>query len=85
MKRLMVETEEGPFDSMLGEKVQLWCGVYIYAGTLAGVNDEFVELKDASVVYETGALDAKAFKDAQKIPGVWRVMKHAIEAWGVGK
>jgi hypothetical protein len=84
VKRI-VEVNEGGFDAMLGEKIQVWCGVYIYAGTLAGVNDDHIELKDAYVVYETGELGASQWKDAQPIKGILRVMKHAIESWSSGR
>lgn len=84
MKRI-VETSDGGFDAMLGEKIQVWCGVYIYAGVLVGVNDDHIELDDASVVYETGELRAKTWQDAQPVNGRWRVMKAAIESWGIGR
>lgn len=84
MKRI-VESNEGGFDSMLGEKVCLFCGVYIYAGTLVGVNEDHVELRDAKVVYETGSLADGEWKDAQSLPSPWRVMMDGIESWGPSK
>ena len=84
MKRI-VETEDGGFDAMLGEKVCLFCGVYIYAGVLAGVNADHVELTDALLVYETGPLDSGGWKDAQRLPTPWRVMRQSIESWGPAK
>jgi hypothetical protein len=70
---------------LLNERVTLFCLNYIYTGTLTGVNDSCVLLSDASVVYETGAFDAKAWKDAQKLPGDWYVQIAAIESFGVLK
>jgi hypothetical protein len=84
MKRI-VETSDGGFEALLGESIQVWCMVYIYSGTLAGVNDDHIELSDASVVYETGELGASSWKDAQGVDGTLRVMKSAIESWGPGK
>jgi hypothetical protein len=84
MKRI-VETSDGGFDVMLGEKIQVWCGVYIYAGVLAGVNDDHIELTSASVVYETGELGASTWRDAQAVRGTLRVMKQAIESWSDGR
>ncbi len=84
MKRL-IETEEGGLPAMLGENVCLFCGVYIYAGKLSGVNDTHVELTEAKLVYETGHLVEGGWKDAQKLPGTWRVMVAAIESWGGSK
>ena len=67
---------------MLGERVALWCGNYIYAGKLVGVNDTDVLLEDASVVYETGELCASEWANAQKLPGPWYVRTAAIESYG---
>ncbi|MFH1602778.1 MAG: hypothetical protein ABIH03_02605, partial [Pseudomonadota bacterium] len=84
MKRV-VETDDGGFPAMLGEKVCLFCGVYIYTGTLAGVNDDHLELTDAKIVYETGELTSGKWKDAQALPTPWRVMLQGIESWGPAK
>ena len=84
MKRI-VETEDGGFEVMLGEKITLFCGIYIYTGTLVGVNKDHVELEAPKLVYETGDLTAGLWKDAQPLPGPWRVMYHGIESWGPAK
>jgi len=44
-----------------------------------------VLLTDASIVYETGELIAKSWKDAQPLPHDWYVMTSAIESFGVMK
>ena len=85
MKRIVETTEDAGFEAMLGEKVTLFCGVYIYTGKLTGVNDDHVELSEAKLVYETGELASGSWKDAQALPGVWRVMKAGIESWGMAK
>lgn len=69
--------------ALLGEKVTLWCDRYIYAGTLAGVNDTCVLLEDASIVYETGGLCEPGFNEAQPLPGPWYVQIAKIESFGV--
>jgi len=84
MKRV-VETTDGGFDAMLGEKVCLFCGVYIYTGKLVGVNDNHLELEEPKVVYETGALTDGEWTDAQSLPSPWRVMVQSIESWGAAK
>ena len=84
MKRI-VETQDGGFDAMLGEKVTLFCGIYIYTGTLAGVNTDHLELHNPYLVYETGDLSCGPWKDAQQLPSPWRVMRQAIESWGAAK
>ena len=84
MKRV-VETKEGGLVAMLGEKVSLFCGIYIYTGKLIGVNEDHVELDDVSIVYETGELTEGDWKDAQQLPSPWRVMLQGIESWGPAK
>ena len=84
MKRI-VETEDGGFDAMLGEKICLFCGVYFYTGKLAGVNKDHLELEDPKLVYETGELSKNDWSDAQDLPNPWRVMKQSIESWGAAK
>ena len=84
MKRI-IETQDGGFDALLGEKITLFCTIYIYTGMLAGVNADHLELKDAKLVYETGELASGSWKDAQPLPSPWRVMKASIESWGAAK
>jgi len=81
MKRL-VDTEEGGLTSMLGKGITVFCGVYIYTGTVSGVNDTSIELQDAKLVYDTGAFDTPAWADAQELPSPWRVQVASIESWG---
>ena len=70
-------------ESLLGEQVTLWCECYIYAGTLVGVNEKVVLLDDAKIVYETGVLNEKGFKNAQELPEKWYVSIAKIESFGV--
>lgn len=81
MKRL-VETAEDGIESFLGETITVWCSVYIYTGTLVGVNDQYIKLSGASVVYETGPFDTPNWKDAQSLPHDWYVQIASIESWG---
>ena len=85
MKKIVnvVEVEGEGLVSLLGENIMLFCMNYIYAGKLVGVNEKDVLLEDASVVYETGELCAKTFKDAQKTPGSLYVRTTAIESYCV--
>jgi len=87
MKRVISDVS-GKFglDSLLGEHVLLLCGNYFYHGTLVGVNKTFVELDDASIVYETGEWGASSYKDQQKLgPGPLFVRIQWIEAFRKGK
>ena len=84
MKRV-IETEDSGFVTVLGTKIALFCGIYIYTGVLAGVNDDHLELKDPKIVYETGELDKGDWTNAQSLPDGWCVMIQAIESWGPAK
>ena len=84
MKRIM-ETDDGGFEAVLGEKVTFFCGIYIYTGKLVGVNTDHLELIDPKLVYETGELTSSSWKDAQDLPSPWRVMRQGIESWGPAK
>lgn len=71
---------------LMGQTVTLFGAVYIYTGKLVGVNDTFVKLEDASIVYETGPFGEKAWKDAQKLPNkFWYVKTDMIESFGILK
>ena len=85
MKMVVREVEKEGLENLLGKRVTLFCGVYIYTGELVGVNDTCVKLHDAKVVYETGAFSDKDWKDAQKIGDVWYVQCAAIESFGILK
>jgi len=83
MKKIVTVTEvEGEgLVALLGKRVILFCANYFYSGTLVGVNAHDVLLEDAGIVYETGPLTAKVFKDEQKFGGHLYVRTGAIEAY----
>jgi len=87
MKKLVkVEEVSGEgLIGLLGERVTLFCQIYIYTGKLIGVNDSFVLLEGAKVVYETGAFTDKEYKDAQPLPNNWYVTTNSIESFGILK
>ncbi len=85
MKKIIQVDDNDGFDSLLGEKITLFCLNYIYAGTLVGVNTTYLLLEDAKIVYETGELTSKEWKDAQPLPNSWRVQIGAVESWGILK
>jgi len=58
---------------------------YIYTGKLLGVNASCVLLGEAKIVYETGALNTKTWKDAQALPDEWYVNTASIESFGILK
>jgi len=84
MKKL-VKVEEVSGEGLLGlmgENVTLFCLNYIYTGRLVGVNDVFVKLEKAKIVYETGSFTDPNFKDAQALPHDWYVQLSSIESYG---
>ena len=85
MKVLVTEKEGEGLEALLGQRVTLFCMNYIYTGKLVGVNQTCVKLSDAAVVYETGALNDKSWKDAQTLPQDWYVSTAAIESFGILK
>lgn len=87
MKKIVSVTDvEGEgLTALLGERVTLFCLNYIYTGKLTGVNETCVLLEDAAIVYETGELNTKEWKDAQKLPNDWYVRTSAIESFGILK
>lgn len=87
MKKL-VKVEEVEGDGLLGflgQVITLFCANYFYTGKLVGVNETFVKLEEASIVYETGPLNTKTWQDAQKLPGDWYVTTGLIESFGILK
>ena len=87
LKRIVkVQEIEGEgLEGLMGERVTLFCQIYIYTGDLVGVNDDYVLLENPSIVYETGSFTDKAWKDEQPLPNQFYVMKNAIESFGILK
>ena len=87
MKKIVNVTKvEGEgLQALMGERVTLFCLNYIYTGKLTGVNNTTVSLEEAAIVYETGSLTDKAWKDVQRLPGNWYVQIAAIESFGILK
>ena len=83
MKKLVEEVECEGLEILLGEQVTLFCVNYIYTGKLVGINDKYVKLEKASVVYETGAFTDKSFKDAQLLPRDLYVMTASVESFTI--
>lgn len=82
MRKIVEEVSGEGLDKLLGERVTLFCCVYIYTGKLIGVNTDCVLLEDAAIVYETGPLTDGKWKDAQPLPNQWYVQKNSIESFG---
>ncbi len=85
MKKIVEEVSGEGLQKLLGERVTLFCLNYIYTGRLIGVNETCVLLTEAAIVYETGELNSKNWKDAQALPHDWYVQLSAVESFGVLK
>ena len=85
MRKIVEEVSGEGLEKLLGETVTLFCMNYIYTGKLLGVNASCVLLGEAKIVYETGDLDTKTWKDAQSLPGEWYVQTASIESFGILK
>jgi hypothetical protein len=85
MKVVVKEVEGEGLEALMGQRVTLFCGVYIYTGRLVGVNQTCVKLEDAGIVYETGPFSDKKWKDCQSLPNGWYVATQSIESFGVLK
>lgn len=83
MKKIVEQVSGEGLESLLGQEVQVWCFNYIYSGMLTGVNDTDILLSDAKVVYETGPLKEKGFKDAQSTCVNLYIRTAAIESYGL--
>ena len=79
--KIIEEVENEGFLALIDKPVQVWCMNYIYSGVLTGVNEHDILLTDAKVVYETGELSARAWKDAQTCPKPLYIRTSAIESY----
>ncbi len=84
MKKLVqVEEIEGEgLIGLMGKRVTFFCMNYIYTGDLVGVNDTCVRLDNPAIVYETGPLNTKDWKDAQTLPNSIYIQTSSVEAFG---
>jgi hypothetical protein len=85
MKVLVESKDDEGLIAFLGNKITIFCGVYIYTGVLVGVNNTCVKLSDAMLVFSTGKFSDKAWADVEAFPGDFYVQTTAIESFGVLK
>ena len=85
MKELVEDVQGEGLVALLGERVTLYCAIYIYSGKLVGVNDTFVKLADAEIVYNTGSFTEKKWETAENLPNDWYVQTAMIESFGILK
>ena len=85
--KVLVETkevaEEG-FAALLGQNIEVFCGTYIYAGKLVGVNTTCIKLANPHLVYETGGFLDKKYRDAQPMGREFHYIQLSfVESFGV--
>lgn len=74
------EVEEvNNLEDLVGKKYAFQCARYIYFGKVKTISATYIELTDASVVYETGELKAKDASNKQELPSNLFIMRNAIE------
>lgn len=84
--KVLMEVKEDGLESLIGERVILFCANYFYTGKLVGVNKSFVKLEDPAIVYETGAFSDSKYKDEQHIGKHDHYVRiPAIESFGKAK
>ena len=66
-------------DDLVGQKYAFQCARYIYFGKVKTINAIYIELTNASIVYNTGELKAKDAEDKQELPSNLFIMRNAIE------
>ena len=71
--------------ALIGQRITVFCAIYIYTGDLVGVNDTCIKLDNPEIVYETGAFTDKKWKDAQALPNTLYIQTAMVESFGVLK
>ena len=59
MKKLVEDVQGEGLEKLLGDRVTLFCGNYIYTGKLDGVSDSCVLLTDAQISKSSNAVHAE--------------------------
>jgi hypothetical protein len=80
-----VVEEAGGLDTLLNKVVLLLCAGYFYEGKLTGVNTSFVQLTNASIVYNPANFSKESLRGCtrDKLPSkVWYVERQSIESYG---
>ena len=74
------DAEIEDWSDLVGGVYCFQCARYVYHGQVEYVSAGFVRLANAGIVYETGALDAKAATDRQPLPNGALVLRSSIES-----
>lgn len=68
-------------EDLIGKKFLFQCARYIYHGKVKSINSVYIELEDASVVFETGDYNQKEATNKQETPHNIHIMRNAIESF----
>ena len=83
--KMELNKQPNSIEDLLGQRITIFCAVYIYTGKLVSVIGDTIRLKDASVVYETGAFDNPKWRDEQKFPNDLYIQRGMVESFGILK
>ena len=85
IKDQLTDGEVKEIDSLgdlIGETYLFQCARYIYHGEVKSITTDYIELKNASVVFDTGDYENSDASDKQKVPkNKIHVMRQSIEAF----
>jgi len=73
--------EINSMEDLVGEIYCFQCARYIYHGEVSAVNSDYITLKNAGVVFDTGDYNATEADDAQKLPNGVKVLRQSIESF----
>jgi len=72
-------------NSLVGQRITLFCMNYIYTGKLVELDENQVRLDDAGIVYDTGPLLDKKWTDMQDLPHPVYIRMNSVESYMVLK
>ena len=66
---------------LIGKKLAFQCARYIYYGKVKDMTQDYIELDEAQVIFETGKFKNSKADDAQDLPkNKLYVMRQAVES-----
>jgi len=68
-------------DDLIGEIYCFQCARYIYHGKIEAVNSDFITLKKASVIFNTGDYSNPEAEDKQEIKKGIKIMRQSVESF----
>ena len=67
------------YEDLIGQTFTFWCARYVYHGTVKAVNENYITLENAGIVYETGELGSDSAEDLQELENEAYLPIYAIE------